>query len=77
MELYHGFRFGFELTFSIIFTALIASIILIVRLNYGDMEITHNTKRPYVLSMYLMIFSLCEAIIYLLSLNVFFKGNNA
>ena len=78
MELYHdGFRFGFELTFSIIFTALIASITLIVRLKYGDMEITHNTKRPYMLSMYLMVFSLCEVIIYLLSLNVFFKGNNA
>ena len=64
---------GFELTFSIIVTALIANVVLIVRLKYGDMEITHNTRRPYLLSMYLILFCLTEVIVYLLIGNVFFK----
>ena len=69
----HGSGLGFELTFSITMTALIANAVLIVRLKYGDMEITHNTKRPYLLSMYLLLFFLIEVIVYLLIGNVFFK----
>ena len=71
----HGSGFGFELTFSIVVTALIANVILIVRLKYGDMEITHNTKRPYLLSLYLMLFCLTEVTMYLLIGNVFFKAD--
>ena len=69
----HGSGIGFELTFSIIVTALIANVVLIVRLKYGDMEVTHNTRRPYLLSMYLMLLCLIEVIVYLLIGNVFFK----
>lgn len=70
-----GREFSFELTFAILFCALLANVILIVRLKYGDMEITHNTRRPYMLSMYLILLSLFEVTIYLLIVNVFFQDD--
>lgn len=67
---------GIEFAFAMIVTALVGNIALIVKIRFGtDIKITHNTTRPYFLSMYLLCFALMEVTAYLISLHYYFPND--
>ena len=68
------FHYGFELAFAIIVTVMLWNIFMVVKLRYGNMNITHHTARPHIISMFLLTASLVEVVIYLLVTNVFFDN---
>ena len=68
------FAYGFEAAFAIVMTALLVNLVLLVNIHYGDMDITHNSKRPYIISMFLMGVSLMEISFWLIVANK--RGSN-
>ena len=56
-------------------TVLLANVILITQIRYGDSVITHNTTRPYIFSLFLLLVSLFEVTLYLLINNIFFAND--
>ena len=57
-------------------TATLANVVLIVKIYYGDMKITHNTMRPYYMAFFLLIICMVEITIWLLIQNVLWKKND-
>ena len=70
----NGQGLGFELAFSFIVSALILNAVLIIKIKYGGMMITHNTMRPYIVSMCLLLVCLLEVTLYLI-MKVYFVND--
>ncbi len=47
--------FALEFAFALVVTAIIINIILLTRIRYGDALITHLTRRPYYVTLALLI----------------------
>ena len=60
----------FEASFAIALSTLLINIVLIARIKYGEMQITHISTRPYLVSMFLLITLLAELTAYLILTNV-------
>lgn len=64
------------MAFSLIMTATLANFVLIVKIYYGDMVITHNTMRPYYMAFFLLTICMLEISIWLLIQNVLYTKNS-
>ena len=47
--------FALEFAFALVVTAIIINIVLLTRIRYGDALITHLTRRPYYVTLALLI----------------------
>jgi len=65
--------FGFEAVFSVAVSALLINIVLIARIKYGQMQITHITTRPYLIAMFLLITLLIEVCTYIILGDIVYK----
>ena len=61
---------SFEASFAIALSTLLINIVLIARIKYGEMQITHISTRPYLIAMCLLITLLAELTAYLILTNV-------
>ena len=66
---------GFEVAFSLIFSALLINVALICRLWHGETLFTHITLQPYAISLALCTVMLCECTMYLYFGNIVFHGD--
>ena len=64
-----------EASFALVATALIFNIILIVKMNYGDMIITRISALPYKISLMIFLLSLIDYTIQLYIYNVHCLGD--
>ena len=58
-----------------VISALIFTVVKMVKIRYGDMVITHMTSRPYKITVFLLIFSILELLFYLIVTNVISHNN--
>lgn len=66
---------GFEVAFSIVVSALIANIALIARIKFGQMQVTHLTLQPYLISLAICIVLLVEVVGFLYLGNITLGGD--
>ena len=71
----HRLNFGLEISLSVVVSALIFTVVKMVKIRYGDMVITHMTSRPYKIAVILFIFSILELLTYLIVTNVLSHNN--
>ena len=71
----HHLNFGLEISLSVVISALIFTVVKMVKIRYGDMVITHMTSRPYKIAVVLFIFSILELLTYLVVTNVISHNN--
>lgn len=67
--------FGFEAAFAIVVSTLIANIALIARIRFGQMQVTHLTLQPYLISLSICIVLLIEVVGFLYLGNVTYRGD--
>ena len=66
-----AYHFGLEVSFAVVVSALIFTLIKIVKMKYeGALVITHLTSRPYLIAVLLYVSSLLELISYLFATNI-------
>ena len=53
-------KVGLEVCLAIVISALIFTVVKVVRIKYGDMAITHMTSRPYIIAIFIFIISMLE-----------------
>ena len=53
-------KVGLEACLAIVISALIFTVVKVVRIKYGDMAITHMTSRPYIIAIFIFIISMLE-----------------
>ena len=58
-----------------VISALIFTVVKMIKIRYGDMVITHMTSRPYKIAVILFIFSILELFTYLIVTNVISHNN--
>ena len=63
-------KVGLEAALSIVISALIFTVVKIVRIKYGDMAITHLTSRPYIIAVFLFIVSMLELTTDMIATNI-------
>ena len=63
-------KVGLEACLAIVISALIFTVVKVVRIKYGDMAITHMTSRPYIIAIFIFIISMLELTTDLIATNI-------
>ena len=63
-------KVGLEACLAVVISALIFTVVKVVRIKYGDMAITHMTARPYIIAIFIFIISMLELTTDLIATNI-------